>query len=262
MMKNTNPKYNESHALKKKALNLLSKAIAKIIIKFRLPRNEFLSLFDEKLVLEAQRLDPTASHVALAIRTGIDRRYISKYLKGEMPRAKPDKLSVILEDIRWTAHKYYNSTKIPKLGPFKTFQSICEQRASGSLTYQAILDELVENGNLRDLGEKIELVNLKIDTKQNEVSYTHISALQINRLVDTVIFNSTKKNKQDKLIQRTIYSTQVHPKNFDILHMEFEKILAITHRKISETIISLEEDVEVDTYPQYGLSFLEYKTEE
>ncbi len=259
---NTNPKIKQSLYLKKKALSLLSKAIAKIVIKFRLPRNEFLALFDEKLVLEAQRLDPNASHVALAIRTGIDRRYISKHLKGEMPRAKPDKLSVILEDIRWTAHKYYNSTKIPKLGPFKTFQSICEQRAPGSLTYQAILDELIKLGHLKDLGNNIELIRFNYNLIENDENYSILTANQINRVVDTLIFNSDQKEKQDKLIQRTVYTTQVHPKNFTKLHLEVEKLIDGYFEEIIKTVIDFEDDVDVNTYTQYGVSFLEYKTED
>ena len=258
----TNPRINQSHALKKKALNLLSKAIAKIVVKFRLPRNEFLSLFDEKLVLEAQRLDPNASHVALAIRTGIDRRYISKHLKGEMPRAKPDKLSIILEDIRWTAHKYYNSTKIPKLGPFKTFQSICEQRAPGSLTYQAILEELVHNGSLKDLGEKVEVINI-INTVTNcEEDFSQLTATQIDRTVNTLIYNSERDEKKDRFIQRTVYSTQVNPSNFPQLHTEFEELIDGYYKEITQKLIDYEDDVEANTYPQYGISFLEFNSEE
>ena len=259
---NTNPKIKQNQQLKKKALNLLSKAIAKIIIKFRLPRNEFLTLFDEKLVLEAQRLDPKASHVALAIRTGIDRRYISKHLKGEMPRAKPDKLSVILEDIRWTAHKYYNSSKIPKLGPFKTFQSICEQRAPGSLTYQAILEELIANGNLKDLGDKVELISINNSIENSDDKFSQLTAKQINRTVDTLIYNSERDQIKDRLYQRTIYSTQINPKNYTQLHDEFGKIIHRYYMEAQNTLIKYEDDVEVNTYPEYGISFLEYKTEE
>ncbi len=259
---NTNPKIKQNQQLKKKALNLLSKAIAKIIIKFRLPRNEFLTLFDEKLVLEAQRLDPKASHVALAIRTGIDRRYISKHLKGEMPRAKPDKLSVILEDIRWTARKYYNSSKIPKLGPFKTFQSICEQRAPGSLTYQAILEELIANGNLKDLGDKVEVISIVNTVKKSEEDYSQLTATQIDRTVNTLIHNSDKVDKQHMFIQRTVYSTQINPNKFPKLHCEFEKLIERHYQEVTEKLIEYEDNVEANTYPQYGISFLEYKSEE
>ncbi len=259
---NTNLKIKQNLKLKKKALSLLSRAIAKIVIKFRLPRNEFLALFDEKLVLEAQRLDPQASHVALAIRTGIDRRYISKHLKGEIPRAKPDKLSVILEDIRWTAHKYYHSTKIPKLGPFKTFQSICEQRAPGSLTYQAILDELMKLGHLKDLGNKVELIKFNYNLIENEENYSILTANQINRLTDTLIFNSTQKDKKNKLVQRTVYTTQVNPKNFPKLHLKIEQLIDGYFEEIIHTVVAFEDDVEVNTYSQYGISFLEYNTEE
>ena len=94
----------------------------------------------------------------------------------------------------WTAHKFYNSTKIPKTGPFRTFQSICEERASGTLTYKAILEELVSNGNLKDLGNKVELLNFNTKTIADNVNYSQITATQINRVVNTIIYNSKNSN--------------------------------------------------------------------
>jgi len=259
---NTNPKINESLKLKKKALALLTKAIAKILLKFRLPRNEFINTLDENLVLEAKKQDPDASNVSIAIRTGIDRRYIAKHLKGDMPNAKPDKLAVILEDIRWTAHKFYNSTKIPKTGPFRTFQSICEQRASGTLTYKAILEELVVNENVHDLGDKVEIIKLRSTTQKNNISYSQLTATQINRTVGTIIYNLETQLSDDRFVQRSLFSTQIHPNNFSNLHIDIKNIVENYTSDVSSLIISYEEDVNVGTYPEYGVSFLEYKTEE
>ncbi len=255
---NTNPKLQESLKLKKKALALLSKAIAKIILKFRLPRNEFINSLDENLVLEAKRHDPDASNVSIAIRTGIDRRYISKHLRGEMPLTKPDKLAVILEDIRWTAHKFYNSTRIPKTGPFRTFQSICEQRASGTLTHKAILKELIKNGNLLDLGEYVEISNLKTYIQMDDINSSQLTATQINRVVDTIIYNSETKNASNKYVQRTIYSTQINPNDFSKLHIDIKKKVEKYNSEITNLLISYEENTNVGTHPEYGVSFLEY----
>ncbi len=259
---NTNPKINESLQLKKKALALLTKAIAKILLKFRLPRNEFINTLDENMVLEAKKQDPEASNVSIAIRTGIDRRYIAKHLKGEMPHAKPDKLAVIIEDVRWTAHKFYNSTKIPKTGPFRTFQSICQQRASGTLTYKSILEELITNGNLKDLGDKVELINFKHNMAKTIINNTQLTATQINRLTNTMVFNSGQNDKKNMLIQRTIYSTQINPEKYSQLHIKIEQLIGGYFDEVSQTLVDFEDDVEVNTYPEYGISFLEYKSEE
>lgn len=259
---NTNPKIQQSLNLKKKALALLSKAIAKILLKFRLPRNEFISALDKNLVLEVKAQDPKASNVAIAIRTGIDRRFISKHLKDDMPQVRPDKLAMILEDVRWTAHKYYNGAKIPKTGPFRTFQSICEQWASGTLTYKSILDEFVRNGNIKDLGDKIELIQFKYNLNKSELDYSKLTAIQINRVTDTLIFNSNKSLKSEMLIQRTVYSTQINPEEHLKIHPKIEKLIGKFYKEVSQTILEYEEDVEVGTYPQYGVSFLEFKTEE
>ena len=258
---NTNPKIQQSLQLKKKALSLLSNAIAKILLKFRLPRGEFINLLDEKLVLEAKKQDPDASNVAIAIRTGIDRRYITKHLKGEMPNARPDKLAVILEDLRWTAHKFYNSNKLPKLGPFRTFQSICEQRASGSLTYNAIFEELIANGNIKDLGQKIEILKFLSTSTSSDTNYSQITANQVNRVVDTIIYNSDVEILEEKYVQKTVFSTQIHPEQFNALHKDINLKTKKYYSEITDLLISYEEDVNVGTHPEYGVSFLEYKTE-
>ncbi len=258
---NTNPQLQQNHDLKKKAISLLSKAIAKIMLKFRLPRNEFINLLDEKLVLEAKRQDPEASNVAIAIRTGIDRRYITKHLKGEMPNARPDKLAIILEDLRWTAQKFYNSNKIPKLGPFKTFQSICEQRASGSLTYNAIFEELLANGNIKDLGDKVEIVSFLNTTVKDDINYSEVTANQVNRTVNTIIKNTDIENIEDKLVQRTIFTTQINPEKFDELHQDLKIKTKEYYSEITELFISYEENVNIGTHPEYGYSFLEYTIE-
>jgi len=259
---NTQEKTNESLKLKKNAINLLSKAIAKIILKFRLSRTEILNSLDEQLVLEAKKQDPDASNVAIAIRTGINRRYIPNFLKGEPPRVKPDKLATILEDLRWTAHKYYNCNKITKVGHFRTFQSICEQRASGMLTYQAILDELINRGNVKNLGHKVEILELRHTTIKDDVNYTNLTATQINRTVSTIIYNLGEENSQARRVQRTIYSSQINPNNFEDLHNKIKSRISDHYSDISNILLSYEECVDVDTYPEYGVSFLEYLNQE
>lgn len=251
----------QQQGLKKKAISLLSKAFAKIILKFRLPRAEIMNALDEQLVLQAKRQDPDASNVAIAIRTGIDRRYISKHLNGEMPDSKPNKMAIILEDIRWTAHKYYQSNKIPKFGPFKTFQSICEERAPGSLTLNSILEELINNGNLKDLEGKIEIINTKSKTIANEVNFSQITATQVNRVVDTIIHNSEAPTIDEKYVQRTTYSTQINPDKFVQLHHEIKKSVDQFNIEITDLLVSYEENVNVGTHPEYGVSFLEYTIE-
>jgi hypothetical protein len=259
---NTQEKANESLKLKKNAINLLSKAIAKIILKFRLSRTEILNSLDEQLVLEAKKQDPDASNVTIAIRTGINRRYIPAYLKGESPKASPDKLASILEDLRWTAHKYYNSTKITKVGHFRTFQSICEQRAAGMLTYQAILDELVKRGNIKDLGNKVEILKLRHTTFKDDISYTNITATQINRTVNTIIYNLDINLSDERRVQRTIYSSQINPIYFNKLHTDIKLKISEYNTDITNLLLSYEESVAIGTYPEYGVAFLEYQNEE
>ena len=259
---NNNLDIKQNTKFKTKAITLISKAIAKIILKFHLPRNEILRSIDEQLILEAKKADPDANILAIAIRTGIDRRYVSMHIKGQISHVKPNKLSLILSDLCWTAEKFYNSKTIPKRGPFRTFQSICEERAYGTLTYRAVLKELVALGNLKDLGDKVEIINSNLIFSKNEKQYSELTALQINRTVDTVLYNFDQVDKEKKYIQKTVYTTQVNPKNFPQLHNEIKQIIDSNYDEIIELIIKYEDDVEVGTYQQYGISFLEFKLEE
>jgi len=259
---NNNHKVQEITKLKKKAIELFSDAIAKVLLKFKFSRGDLYNSIDEKLVLQARKQDPNASIVTIAIRTSIDRRYVSKYLKGKMPVSKPDKMAIILEDLRWTAHKYYSSNKLPKLGYFRTFQSICEQRASGTLTYMAILEEFIKLGNIKDLGNKVEIIDPTFTRRKNEVDFSNLTATQINRIVDTLIFNSSIKSKKSRLLERSIYSTQIPPHQYGSLHSDLEKLFYKYYQEIEDTFLHYESNVEMDTYPQYGVSLFEYKTEE
>ncbi len=263
MLENTEKKISHLNAIPKRLLSLFSKAIAKLLLKFNISKHEYTHCLNEQLVLEAKRQNPKASKVELSVRTGIDRRFIASYLKGEVPMVKSNKLSLILSDMKWSLNNYYNgSNKMTKKGPFKTFESICQQWSSGTLTYQSILKELVRVGSVIDHGDKVELVEAKHDKLKNDAQYFEVSSYLVNRVAKTIIDNSEIKKNIDQYFQVTAYSTQIPPENISKIKKEIKENL----RKFrAETIMVLEkheDNTKPDTYPAYGVSFLEFNDDE
>ncbi|MCF6319860.1 MAG: hypothetical protein L3J83_11400 [Proteobacteria bacterium] len=263
MMQNNDNKIDQLNAIPKKLLSLFSKAIAKLLLKFNINKHEYNHCLNEQLVLEAQRQNPKASKVELSVRTGIHRRYIASYLRGEVPLPKTNKLTLILSDMKWTLNKFYaGSNKMPKKGHFRSFQSICQQWSSGTLTYNAILQELVRIGSIKDHGDKVELLEAKHDKLKNDVQHFELSSYLINRASKTLIHNSETENNTDQYFQMFAYSTQVPPENIKEVKQEIKQELKKFLNNTLKVLDKHEADVEPDTYPAYGVSFLEFNDDE
>lgn len=252
------PQIRKKLAKKQRAMAVLAKAIAKLMIKLRLHRSDFLLQLDKYLVQEAKNQDPNASNVTLSIRTGINRRYISKYLHDEVPIPKPDKLSVILEDVKWTAEKYYQSNVIPIKGPVKTFQSICEMRASGTLTYNSILEELVNQGELLATKDKVKIISTENKTLTDESNFAQWSSCQISSLVNSLTHDyDLQDNKINQGSMTSVHSTKINPEKFKELSNKFQTKAILCIADISQVLSENEESINEGTYPEFGYSFIE-----
>lgn len=263
MIQNSDNKISQLNAIPKKLLSLFSKAIAKLLLKFNISKHEYSHCLNEQLVLEAIRQNPKASKVELSVRTGIDRRFIAGYLKGEIPSPKTNKLTLILSDMKWTLNKYYaGQNKMQKKGPFRTFESICQQWSSGTFTYNSILEELVRIGSVLDHGDKVELIEAKHESLKNDAQYFEFSSYLINRVSDTIIHNTETENKTEQHFQMSAYSTQIPPENLNEIKKEVKKELRKYFKNTLQLLDKHEADVKPDTYPAYGVSFLEFNDDE
>ncbi len=263
MAQNIDNKINHLSPIPKKLLSLFSKAIARLLLKFNISKHEYNHCLNEQLVLEAKRQNPKASKVELSVRTGIDRRYISGYLTGEVPMTRTNKLTLILSDMKWTLNKFYTgSNKMQKKGSFRSFESICQQWSSGTLTYQAVLKELVRIGSVKDHGDKVELIEAKHDELKNDIQYFEFSSYLINRVSKTFIHNSETKNNADQYFQMSAYSTQIPPENIKEAKQEIKQELRKIFNNTLKVLDKHEADVKPDTYPAYGVSFLEFNDDE
>lgn len=256
-------KISQLNVIPKKLISLFSRAVAKLLLKFNISRHDYNHSLNEQLVLEAKKQNPSATMVELAVRTGIDRRFISAYLKGETPLVKSNKLVLILSDIKWSLKKYYpGKRKLPKRGPFKSFESICEQWSSGTLTYKAILSELVRIDCVIDHGDEIELIDAKRDVLKENVQYFDMSSNLINRISNTIILNSEISDQDNQYYQMSAMSTQVSPENIKLLKKDVKVELRKYFSSTIELLEKYEDDVEPNTFPAYGISFLEFNDDE
>ena len=247
------------NAIPKKLIRLFSKAIAKLLLKFNISKHDYNHFLNEQLVLEAKKQNPKASKVELSVRTGIDRRFIGDYLKGDMPTIKSSKLSLILSDVKWTVNKHYKgSNKLPKKGPFKSFESICEQWSSGTLTYKAILTELVRIGSVVDHGDEVELVEAKIDSIKESIQFFELSTDLVNRVTNTIIHNTSKHVVEEQNFQMSAISTQIPPENMKAIKKEVKDELRKYFNNTIELLEKYEVNVKPDSYPAFGVTFLEF----
>jgi hypothetical protein len=250
---------SQLNVIPKKLISLFSRAVAKLLLKFNISRHDYNHSLNEQLVLEAQRQNPNATKVELAVRTGIDRRFITGYLSGEPPAIKSNKLILILRDIEWALEEFYPGKRcIPKRGPFKTFESICEQWSSGTLTYKAILKELTRIGSVIDRGDNIELVEVKYEGVEEIKKYFGMSANLINRYSDTIIYNLKNIDVVEKNYQMSVFSTRIAPENLDDAKREMLLLLRDYKKDIGNILVKYESLVKSGEYPAYGVSILEF----
>lgn len=254
----TEQKINQLNVIPKKLVSLFSRAVAKLLLKFNISRHDYQNCLNEQLVLEAKRQNPKATKVELAVRTGIDRRFITGYLNGEMPATKPNKLTLILTDIKWTLNKHYSGNKLPKKGPFQSFESICERWSSGTLTYKAILKELVRVGSVIDHGDDVELVVAKHSECVKTQQHFEVSTSILNRYADTAVHNLENVEIAKQNYQMSAYSTQVSPADINQLKAEIKILLRHHCDEIINLLEEYESDVQPGTYPEYGISVFEF----
>ncbi|MBL4772446.1 MAG: hypothetical protein JKX98_02220 [Alcanivoracaceae bacterium] len=76
----------------------------------------------------------------------------------------------------------------------------------------------------------------------------------MERLTDTIIYNSSVLNKNERQCQRNIFSTQIPPENMHKAKVKFSKILNKTLIDIDAVIGEYEVDVPIGTYVDFGAS--------
>ncbi len=116
--------------------------------------------YEKNLVLQARLKHPDYPIVRLSIITGIDRRRVAKFLKGQAYLHYTDKLDMLMTYLKNHCEKQ-NTNKILKYGKFESFQYFCKIAANGKLTSRAMADELLLQGKIIDKGRFFYLPNAR-----------------------------------------------------------------------------------------------------
>ena len=246
--------FDSQESTKTKILTKLANLTAKISLKYDINFQEYFNLYKRALVRQAKKQKPDSTNVEIACRTGVDRRYINKYLESTDSSIKTPKIKLILNELKRICVN--NNTKyIKKQGYFQTFESVCNQLASGSLTYSSVAQELIRQGKIEDLGNKYKLLQWRFVPKKNDKDQQFkILTTEINRLSDTIIYNFNQIDKINKQFQRNIYTTQIPPESFLVVKKQISEILKKSLTDIDTVIMEYETVVPSGTYPTFGAS--------
>ena len=244
-------KKKQKHSL----IRSIASQAAKITLKFNINYHIFIEYYKSYLVKHTKKENPDFSLVELSCRTGIDRRYIKKYLYIESSIIKQSKPKLVLNELKKLCYQA-NLKNIKKTGPFQSFDSICNSVAPGSLTTSAIAKELLRQGSIIDKGNKFELVKYQyIPNTDDEIQQFRILTTELNRLTNTVIYNFEQSDHTNKQFQRNVFSTQINPQNFNLIKHECTQVLNDAKEKVENILLQYEENISPDTYPAFGASF-------
>ncbi len=251
-----NPSIERTNILQK-----LANLTAKISLKYNIHHTEFYELFKRALVRQEKLSNKNLSIVQIACRTGIDRRYIKQYLSSDEFVLKPPKLKLILDEIKRICLSN-RSKYIKKRGYFQSLESVCNQLASGSLTYMSIAKELLRKGHIIDKGNKFELVQWSyIPDKNDNEQQLRVLTTEMDRLTNTFIYNIDADKINDTQFQRNIFSTQILSSNFNEIKQQISNILNQTIDDVEQVILKYEEKVPTGTYPAFGASMFVFGCE-
>lgn len=245
---------NKKQISKQNITDCLASLVAKINLKYNIPIQEFFDSYKKQLINVGKKQNPDYSMVELSARTGIDRRYIKQHLNDEISKAKPSKIKSILIQLKELS-KITNSTFVKKQGKSKSFESICNIVAPGSLTASSIAKELIRRGNIVEKQNGYEVIEFNYTPgEENHGEHIKLLIVEMDRISDTILHNVETKNVDQKQYQRNIFSTQINPSNFYHAKKEIVPILINSRIEIDNIIVKYEEDVPVGEYPDFGAS--------
>lgn len=162
---NAQPKYQNPD------LHGLYSALSEILDEFNLEYDQFTKTLRKYYVREAYKDCQTVARTAL--KCGVDRRLVSEIIKDTEKQYSSSPLHQILNEMELMAQS--NDMTVEKLGD-ESIQSIMLKLASGSTTVNSIVDQLVAQGCIEDLGENIRFIENNFNKSDNK-RLQHLSSV-------------------------------------------------------------------------------------
>ena len=161
---------NDINTSIKNPTSRLAYMMAKIILSFNIPINQWIEQLKFHMVILAQSNNPKHNTIELAAMTGLDRRYVTKTLKtGEIKRTN-SKIDKVLEKIRQIC-LYKHTDTIQIYGKRNTFASTCKTISSTSLSTKAIASELIRRGDIIEMNNTYKITNLSVEPIEDSIIY-------------------------------------------------------------------------------------------
>jgi len=189
----------------------------------------------------------------LAMLSGLDTRTISAI---ESQGASPEECTV--GDLcaeagvlyRWTSNpEFQDADGLPRnlsiMGKSRSFQSLVSSTIGRNVTYQTVLERLLESGNVEiEDDEFVRLVSPYYQpVKASEQTIIDAGSVSIGRLTETILFNLEASEKSDRLLQQDRLSRRIPKKDLPELKT---KARDLTERQI------LEMETLIDSYEIEG----------
>ncbi len=234
------------------------KGIARLLLKFNINFESFSKQLRDEYVHQAHLQCGTITRTAL--KTGIDRRTVSAIVKDQSIYQKPSSVFAILGEIG-NACQRNGTRRLPKIGE-ESLESIIKSVAHGSVTLNSVISELAELGCIRDSGDHIEFITAEIKTRASVEQSMQISANHMDRYADTVVKNIDIDERELRLFEYSVFSTQIPPQNAEELHHKVRVLLLKTVQDLRQLHSEAEQAVSVGSHPEIGVSLTEFNFNE
>lgn len=228
------------------------KPIVKLFVKFGNKCPDVIKIMEKAFVEEANRVIDKPNNSTISAITGIDRRKVPLYLKGEKIYTPPDKLNLVCAELKHCTEN--GRINIPIKG-VNSFESILNKAANGRLTINSALNELERTGRIRIIGEEVMFISTIIDGGVSDQKLAQVVGDGINFVCETALYNQNVNN--NKLIQWWTYSKQIPPEKSDeVNNALFEQ--SARHREEHFKLLEKFETTRFEKYPAIGIMQNQY----
>lgn len=239
-------------------IETLARAFAQIASRLDQPNHRFVKGFRKALMDTLIEDNPRITAAELALRTGIDRRHASEYLRtGEISTwKKHNKLPLILEDLKKLSDRRYPDRMIPKKGK-NSFTTICIKHANGSFTPNIILKELTRLGHTIPHGKTtVELINWEYGSSDEQIAELQEQATHMDRLAKAV--GLTQEGSDANAYVATVASTKIPPLSLDKVEKDVKNTLKKASTQVENLLKKHEVEVPEGTFPEYGATVFKF----
>ncbi|MBS3824581.1 MAG: hypothetical protein KGY53_11870 [Wenzhouxiangellaceae bacterium] len=188
----------------------------------------------------------------LAMLSGLDTRTISAI---ENQGANPEDCTV--GDLcaeagvlyRWISSSEFQSESgdailLPIMGKSRSFQSLVSSTVGRNVTYQTVLERLLESGNVEVENEDyVRLVNPYYQpVKSSQQTIIDAGSLSVGRLTETIEYNLNRGPDASRMLQQDRWSRKIPRDKFNELNNRMREIIAHQILEVENII----DDYEVD----------------